>query len=149
MQNISGFGTTLTLIASKTFPLGIIVNQYADDVDPLDVPALQIADSAMGLNGDLIVWSKANPLKVVIGVVPSSLSDIELNILLEANRVGRGKLGARDVITLNISYPSGNFVSLTNGIITDGLPFNAVSSSGRLKSKPYSFSFESRTGGFN
>lgn len=146
MQNISGYGLTLTLAASKTFPLGFVVNQFADDADPLDVPALQIGDSAMGLNGDLIVWSKANPIKITLDVIPTSPSDRNLAILMEANRPGLGKIPARDVITLNILYPAGNFITLTNGLLTDGLPFNAVSSDGRLKSKSYNFSFENRIG---
>lgn len=147
MQNISGYGLSITVIASKTFPIGFPVSQFADDADPLDVPSLQIGDSAMGLNGDLISWSKANPLVITLNVVPNSLSDINLSILLEANRVGRGKIGAKDNITMNISYPSGNFVSLINGIITDGMPFNAVSSEGRLKSRSYVFTFENKIGG--
>jgi hypothetical protein len=147
MQNISGFGIVLSIIASKTFPVGLVINQFADDADPLDVPSLQIADKAMGLNGDLIVWSKANPLVVTLDVIPGSFSDINLSILLEANRVGRGKIGARDTITMTVLYPAGNFIVLSNGVITDGMPFNSVSSAGRLKSKNYAFSFENRVGG--
>ena len=67
--------------------------------------------------------------------------------MLEANRPGRGKLVARDIILMNISYPGGNFVSLINGIITDGIPFSPVANSGRLKTRSYSFVFENRIGG--
>lgn len=147
MQNVSGYGTTISIFASKTFPIGLIINQFADDADPIDVPSLQIADSAMGINGDLIVWSKANPLKLTLDVIAGSFSDLNLAILLEANRVGRGKIGARDVITMNILYPAGNFVVLSNGAITDGLPFSKVQSSGRFAAKSYSFTFENRIGG--
>lgn len=146
MSNISGFGLIVTVRASRTFPLGIPITQFADDSDPLDIPELQIADSAMGLNGDLIAWSKANPIKASLNVIPGSANDIELAILLEANRVGRGKIGARDIITMTVLYPSGNFVTLTNGLITDGTPSSAVASAGRLKSKSYAFTFEGRIG---
>lgn len=147
MQNISGYGVTINIIASKTFPIGLVINQFADDADPIDVPSLQIADSAMGINGDLIVWSKANPLKLTLDVIAGSFSDLNLAILLEANRVGRGKIGARDVITMNILYPAGNFVILSYGVITDGLPFSKVQSSGRFSAKSYAFSFEQKIGG--
>jgi len=146
MQNITGFGLSINLIASVTFPAGLIINQFADDSDPLDVPSLQIADSAMGLNGDLIVWSKANPIKVTLGIIPASDNDLNLGILLENNRVGRGKLGAKDLITMSLIYPAGNPVTLTNGAITDGLPFSPVASAGRLKSKTYVFTFENKVG---
>ena len=79
--------------------------------------------------------------------------DKNLAILLNANRVGRGKLGSRDIITMNIQYPPnstfpiGTFIQLINGVITDGQPFSAVANSGRLKSKTYNFSFENKIGG--
>lgn len=146
MQNISGFGLIVNVLASNTLPVGYPVTQFADDSDPLDVPGLQIADSAMGLNGDLITWSKAVPLKIALSVIPASTDDFVLSTLLNANRVGRGKIGARDIIQLTVLYPAGNFVILNNGIITDGMPLNAVASAGRLKSKTYNFTFEGRIG---
>ena len=62
--DISAFGIRVQIFASSTFPTGITVTQFADDGDSLDVPQQQIADKAMGVNGDLITWSKANPLNL-------------------------------------------------------------------------------------
>lgn len=146
MNDISGFGLKVQMIASVTFPIGIVVTEFADDTDPFDLPSLQIADTAMGLNGDLISWSKANPIKVTLSVIANSLSDDLLAILLEANRVGRGKTGARDIITMTGIYPSGSFITLSNGIITNGMPGNGVASAGRLKTKTYEFAFENKIG---
>lgn len=145
--NISGFGLSINIIASNTFPVGLLINEFADDSDPFDIPQLQIADTAMGLNGDLIGWSKPNPIKIFLSLIPDSVSDIQCGILLEANRVGRGKIGARDNITIIGTYPNGNLITLINGFITDGPPGNPVASSGRLKSKTYNFSFENKAGG--
>ena len=147
MQNISGYGLKINLQASNTFPNGITLTEFADDNDPLDVPSLQIADSAMGLNGDLIIWSKATPIKVTLNVIPSGADDRNLGILLEANRVGKGKVGARDIITMTLIFPANNFVHLINGAITDGIPFSPVASAGRLKTKSYALTFENRIGG--
>ena len=146
MNDISGFGLKVQMIASVTFPIGIVVTEFADDTDPFDLPSLQIADTAMGLNGDLISWSKANPIKVTLSVIANSISDDLLAILLEANRVGRGKTGARDIITMTGIYPSGSFITLSNGIITNGMPGNGVASAGRLKTKTYEFAFENKIG---
>lgn len=139
---ISGFGSEIRLFASNTFPLGFVLTQFTDDADPFDLPSLQIGDTAMGLNGDLIGWSKANPIKIALGVIPSSEDDTNMSILLEANRVGRGKVGARDIIVINIQYPDGKYLQLINGIITDGMPGNSVASAGRQKSKVYNLAFE-------
>lgn len=146
-QNISGFGFSVNIIASTTYPVGLNITQFADDSDPLDVPSLQIGDTAMGINGDLITWSKANPTKVTLSVIPESDNDLALSILLQANRVGRGKTSSRDIIIMNIIYPDQtNFATLINGVITDGTPFLPVQSSGRLKSRSYNFAFENYIG---
>lgn len=146
MQNISGFGLRVNIIASVTFPTGITVSQFADDTDPFDLPSLQVADGAMGLNGDLAYWSKANPLKISLGFIPDCLDDSLLQVILNANRVGRGKNSANDIITMTATYASGGFVTLNKGIIVEGPPSSSVSAAGRKKSKVYNFMFENVIG---
>lgn len=147
MQNISGFGLSVNIIASTTFPVGLYLTEWADDSDPFDLPQLQIADSAMGLNGDLITWTKANPIKLTLNAIPGSLTDLNLAILLEANRAGRGKSSAQDVIQMTGVYPNRSPIILINGAITDGIPGNSISSAGRQKSKSYVFTFENKAAG--
>lgn len=142
MQDVSGFGLRIRLIASVTFPAGITLTQFADDADPFDLPSIQLADKAMGLNGDLITWRKANPINATVNVVPGSDDDKNLAVLAAANRVGRGKNSSNDVITMVGVYPDGRTVTLSSGAIMDGAPGNSVSSAGRMKSKAYAFAFE-------
>jgi hypothetical protein len=142
MQDISAFGIRVQLVASVTFPAGITLTQFADDGDSLDVPQQQIADKAMGVNGDLITWSKANPLTLTINMIPGSDDDRNMSVLLEANRVARGKRGARDVITITAIYPDETTQTWSLGRITDGIPGKALAASGRMKTKPYMFAFE-------
>ena len=141
-NDISGFGLRLQIVASNTFPSGFEVTQFADDADPFDSPALQVRDKAMGINGDLITWSKANPVGASLSVIPNSDDDRNLSVLLEANRVGKGKQSARDIITITAIYPDGSATSFTQGAITDGPPALSAASAGRLKSKTYTFAFE-------
>lgn len=143
-NNISGFGLQVSLIALPTFPQGIVLTQFADDSDPFDLPSLQIADKAMGVNGDLVTWSRANPITVTLNIIPGSDDDKNMQVLFELNRVGRGKFGTNDKITLTAIYPDGTTLTLTEGKITDGTPGKSVASAGRLKSKSYSFAFENQ-----
>jgi hypothetical protein len=140
--DIGGFGLIITLRASSTFPAGMIIQQFADDADPFDFPDLQVADIAMGLNGDLLTWSRAMPLVTQLAVVPESSDDNNLAVLLAANRVGKNKQSAQDKITLVGKYPSGYSVTLTNGRLTNGSISNSIASAGRMKSKVYKFAFE-------
>lgn len=143
--DISGFGLKVQITASKTFPSGFTVTQFADDADPFDLPEVTIAEVAMGLNGDMISWSKANPLMPKLAIVPGSDDDRNLSILFEANRVGKGKTSALDVITMVGVYPNGDTITFTEGKILAGPPGKAVASSGRFKSNAYGFGFENKT----
>ena len=144
MQDISGFGLRVQLFASVTFPAGIDITAFADDADPFDIPSQQLADKAMGLNGDLVTWSTANPVLATLNVIPGSQDDVNLQILAESNRVGKGKQSNRDVITMVAIYPDGSTFTGINGKITDAPMGNSVAQAGRLKSKAYAFAFENR-----
>jgi hypothetical protein len=146
MTDISGFGIRGILRASITFPQGVPITEFADDADPFDNPSQQIADKAMGLNGHQVTWSKANPIMVTLNVIPDGEDDRNLAVLAEANRVGRGKLSARDVITYTMIYPDGSSRTFSGGVLTDAPLSTSIASAGRKKSKPYAFSFEGVSG---
>jgi hypothetical protein len=139
---IGGFGLSVLLRASNTFPAGMALEQFADDADPFDFPEVNIAEVAMGLNGDMLSWSKAVPLQVTISLVPESDDDTNMQVLWNANRVGKNKQSARDKITLIGKYPSGVTVTLSGGKLLSGQPSNSIASAGRMKSKQYKFAFQ-------
>ena len=144
MEDISGFGSQLRVLASNTFPVGITVTQFADDSDPIDIPSLQISDNAMGLNGDKVTWGTANSIPLTTNIIAGSEDDENLTLLFEANRVGRNKASAKDVILMIVSYPDGQVATFTGGSCVEFMPAKSVSSDGRLKSKAFIFSFENR-----
>lgn len=143
MINISAFGLKARITASVTFPNGFGINAFADDADPLDNPDFTAADTNVALNGDLIVWSRASGIETSINVIPTSEDDVNLNILLDANRVGKGKTSARDVVGMVVSYPSGLAVSYSKGTIISGSLNPSIANTGRIKTRRYSFRFES------
>lgn len=142
MQDISGFGIRVHLVASNTYPTGITLTQFADDADPLDVPAKTIAEVAMGLNGDMLKWSSANPDLMNLSLIPGSQDDLDMQVLLAANTVSKGRRSARDVLTATVIYPDGRQVTKSNGALLQGPPQNSVASSGRMKSATYNCAFE-------
>lgn len=145
-NDVSGVGTVVNLVASVTFPASLVITQFADDTDPVDMASIDIADKAMGLNGDLITWAKAVPLPMVIAVIPGSVDDINLQILADANRVGAGKQSAGDVIDATVIYPDGSSVILQTGRLTGAMFGKSISSGNRLKTRVYQFTFESKIG---
>jgi len=145
MKNISGFGLVAQVTASNTFPNGFSVTEFADDADPLDTPDLEVAESAMGLNGDMVVWSRPQGIEISMNVIATSPSDDNLDVLLSANRVAKGKVGARDEIGIVLSYPDGRKAVLSKGIMISGPIVNQVASAGRYKTRMYRFRFEQIT----
>lgn len=147
MADISGFGIVVALTATNTFPAPLLITQFADDTDPLESGPIDIADKAMGLNGDPIYWAKANLIPMTLGVIPGQANDLELQVLSDNNRVGPGKVGANDVINATITYPDGTVIILGQGRLVSAPAVKSVSSSGRLKSRVYGFVFASKIGG--
>lgn len=142
MQDISASGISLLVRGSVTFPYGFTVTQFADDADPFDLPALEIAATAMNLNGQLVTWSAPRPINPSLNVIPSSEDDNNLSALFEANRAAQGRTTARDVVTIVANYPDGSTVTLSNGKMVSGFPGKSVASAGRMKSKAYAFMFQ-------
>jgi len=148
MSDISGFGMNIRLIAGITFPIGFGITEFADDTDPFDIPDIQMADKAMGLNGDLVVWSMPAPIEVSIAVVPDSDDDRNLALIADSNRIGKGKSPISDVITMTRSFPGTDEIplTLTNGKMISAPAATSVAAAGRKKSKVYTFAFENAIG---
>ncbi len=140
--DISGTGVSVLVQASNTFPQGFTVTQFADDADPFDLPSLEIAATAMNVNGELVTWSSPQPIIPTLNVIPGSEDDNNLAILFEANRAAGGKSVARDLITMVATYPDGSTVALSGGKMTSGFPGKSIASAGRMKSKAYTFAFQ-------
>jgi len=143
-NNVSGYGFIMSLAASYTFPSGFVITQFADDADPVTSEPVNIGDATMGLNGDLITWQKAEPLKLSISVITGSDDDVNLSIIADNNRVGKGKFPVQDEITLTKIFPDGSIEVYSNGIMVSAPVGTGVGSSGRLKTKTYGFVFENR-----
>lgn len=139
--NISGFGTSVQLVASTTFPQGVNLTQAADDADFLDLAELAIAESGMGVNGAHVTWSKPAVIDLTLNVVPTTPDDTNLSTLHEANRLAAGKKVARDVVSIIVTYPDGSTTTLSEGIIVSGVPSLGVAQSGRFKTRPFKFRF--------
>ena len=144
MEDISGTGIEITLIAIPTFPAGLTLNAFADDTDPLDTPELQTADWGMGVNGDLVIWNTPKPIEVTLGMIPETDQEKNRALLADANRPAKGKLTTKDSVIMTVTYPDGTRKTLTSGRLVASIPLTPVASAGRFKSKPYRFIFENK-----
>lgn len=142
MYDTSAIGTSLRVIGSVSFPSGFTITEFADDTDPFDFPAIDIATPGMNINGDLVVYSAPTPLTVTLNVIPGSDADKNLSVIFEANRAAKNKRHARDIITIVASYPDGSTVTVSEGKMTNGMPASSPASAGRIKSKSFSFAFQ-------
>ena len=141
MIDVSNFGTIAQIIASNTVPVPAPITHFADDADGMDLPEMTIAEMVMGTNGDAVTWTTATPIEVYLNLIPNTLSHLTMGIIFEANRAEKGKLPARDEITLIRIAPDGSTLTLTGGKLTGGKPATSMGSAGRLKTASYKLRF--------
>lgn len=142
MNNVSATGIKAFLIASHTFPAGFWISEFADDRDAVSVENTQVNETAMGPNGDMVVWGTPTPIAVQLGVINGSESDENLRILFNANRVAKNKASVKDIITLTIQYPDGRKIICNNGVLVSGPALPTAVSSSRINGNEYGFRFE-------
>lgn len=140
-QDISVFGLEANVVASTTFPNGINITAFANDGDPLDSPDLEIADMAIGPNGDTVTWSRPQLVEITTTIIPQSDDDVNLTVLEDANRVAKGKTSAQDEITIVWTYPNGMIVTCSDGKMVTGPVVQSGTAEGKAKSKRFSFKF--------
>jgi len=141
MIDLSHFGAIATITASNTLPVPAPITHFADDADGMDLPEMTIADMVMGTNGDAVTWTIAAPIEITVNLIPNTLSHLTMNIIFEANRAEKGKLPARDELTLVRIAPDGSTLTLTGGKLISGTPATSMASSGRLKTSAYKLRF--------
>lgn len=142
MEDISSTGFSITVTASETFPSGITLTKFADDKDPMELPEVVIAEAAMNANGDLVVWTSPKPLLPKLSLIAGSDDDVNMQLLAEANRAGKGKRVARDIITMVGNYPDGSTITFDQGKVLSYTPGKAPTQAGRYVSNSYGFAFQ-------
>lgn len=145
MENISGHGTSITIIAVNSFPVGFSLTKLADDVDPISHKEVVTNGYKKLIDGSLFFYSQTAPIEVEVSVVPGSEDDINCKILLQAQKGGLQIIPLPDITTMIINYPNGR-VMLTNGSIVSGPLLDSISDTARKKSNTYTFVFANFAG---
>lgn len=146
MQNISGFGTKLFIVATQSFPVGFTVTKFADDKDPLKVEEVEPTGYELLIDGSLFAFDKGAPVKVAVSVIPGSDDDINLKILLQARKSAPSIVPLPDVTSMVISYGNGGTVALSSGAIISGPLADSIGQGGRMVGNTYTFVFGSFSG---
>lgn len=140
--DVSAMGLKVLIKAAPSFPVGIEVTHFADDGDSLNITDITTMESAMGVNGDLVVWRVATPCEVALNVIPGTDECKDLETLFNLNMTQKNRVSSKDVITMVITHPDGKQTVLSNGYITGGKPAQDYSSNGRANSREFRFVFE-------
>lgn len=146
MNDISGFGTGIVIVALQSFPMGFSVSKFADDVDPISAKDVEPTGYEMLYDGSLYAFDKAAPIEVAISVIPNSEDDINCKILLQSRKSAKRLFPVDDVTSMVVTYPDGGRAILSNGTILRGPMLDSIESIGRRKSNTYTFVFGSSTG---
>lgn len=140
--DVSAMGLKVLVQASPSFPVGIEVTHFADDGDSLNIGEITTMESAVGVNGDLVVWRVATPCEVELNVIPGTDDCKDLETLFNLNMTQKNRASSKDIITMVVSHPNGKQTILSNGYIVGGKPVQDYSSNGRANSRTFRFVFE-------
>lgn len=141
MADISGSGVSVRLAAGLVFPQGFQVEEYADDIDPIDHDEWVVGDDGVGLNGNYLFWVVKSPFRVTFSVEPDSSTDINFKTLLQSYRNGNS-----GIITMTVQYINQLPITYSDGSVISGAPATSVASSQRKKSKSYVLGFSKVSG---
>lgn len=140
--DVSAMGIKATILAVPSYPLGHTLTQFADDGDSLNIPDLNIMQSSMGVNGDLVVWRVATPVELDVNLIPGT-DDVEfMENLFKLNMTQKNKVSSKDVLTMTVQQPDGKIVVYTHGYIIGGKPSQDYAANGRAKTRTFRMVFE-------
>lgn len=144
MQDIGGLGSKVTIIAVPTFPQGFTITEFASDSDPIVVDDVEVTNTEVGVNGDVVSWHRATTIPVEISVIPNSESDRNLQILVNANRGAKNKVSLNDDITMSVASADGTIETYTGGKIVSGKIGKSIGSDGKMRTGTYRFVFSNK-----
>jgi len=120
----------------------VVLNDFADDQDPIMIDELDLGEAAFDINGQLFRKSKLEPITMHIAVIPGSEDEKALNESIINGEIGM--FGCPTLIkTLIAKYPNNTEVTFYNGFHTGASMGYAATSQGRIRTKNYSFAFKS------
>lgn len=141
MDQIGNHGISVSLIATKTFPVGFTVSKLTDDVSPIEFSETQVADHEFLVDGSLFSYDTSAMISVKISVIPGTEDDQNLAALLAANKTSFSIGNLPDIMGMSIMYPNQPPIILSGGYMRTGMFGTSVSETGRGKGKQYEFVF--------
>ena len=142
LYDISGTGTQVRIVASKTLPIGANISHFAGDGSVFESTGDAIAEMSVGLNGDGISYDKPTMTKVKLIVIPNSPSDLTLQTILKMNTTTSSRASIGDVITIVKTDRSGTKV-YAEGKMLNGPRDNGTDGKGKKSNSTYEFAFTS------
>lgn len=130
------------------------ITEFSDENTPIDIPALEVAAGSMNLNGNLVTWTKPNPINVSFTLIPGSKSDMSLRSFLRSVSIG-GKgasVGEAYITSMVLTVPaytegstnkkSNKTFTFTNGRLLSGQPAIGSNNDGKASPSTWTFMFE-------
>ena len=140
-QDVSANGVKLMLFASVSYPTGVEIATFNPGEDPINFDDLKIAETDMGVNGNLIVYRTPYAYNMVFNITPMTEVDQIMENIANADRIAAGKVSAKNILTLVVIYPQGRTLTYVDGAMTDCPGGFSSSGNGRINGRRYAMSF--------
>ena len=147
IQDVSFAGSSVAISWSGGGS-GLIITQFMDDANPIDIQDVEVSTVGVNCNGSMIRNAKPNLIMISVTVIPNSRDDVELRKMWKQFRVqGSGNkdwsnsvsltvnLGTQDAKTAMKAY------SYTNGTMVSGPGGPVANAEGKMQGRTYTFAF--------
>jgi hypothetical protein len=140
-QEVSANGVKLMLFASISYPMGVEIASFNPGDDPISFDDLTVAETEMGVNGNMIVYRTPYSYNLTFNITPMTDQDAIMENIANADRIAFGKSSAKNVLTLVVIYPQGRTLTFIDGALTSIPGGFSAGGNGRIGGRQYSMSF--------
>jgi hypothetical protein len=140
-QEVSANGIKVMLFASITYPTGIEIASFNPGDDPFSADNVSIAETEMGVNGNMIVYRTPYAYNLTMNITPMTEVDQIMENIANADRIAFGKASAKNVLMLSVIYPQGRVLTYIDGALTSVPGGFTAGGNGRMGGRSYTMAF--------
>lgn len=139
--------TDLSFAGSTISIDGIVISDFIDDKNPIEISDAEVANIEWSCNGRMIRTIKPSAVIISITVIPGSTSDLNLRRIwskkfCDGGAVSTGYADITHSCCISVKNPNVGSYIYKNGTCISGAPGIGVNSTGKMGGNTYTFAFE-------
>ena len=140
IYDLSFAGSTITIG-------GVVVEDFMDDANPIDIQDTETANIEWSCNGRMIRTIKPSAVILSVTVIPNSPSDNRLRTIWKRSFANGGSVSINEAnkslsCTIQVGNPKGGTFQFAGGTCLSGAAAVTSNGQGKMGGNTYTFAFE-------